>query len=127
METTETPETQETPETIEISETKETQETPETKETKETPETPGFYEHKSSSIIDEKICYICDCSSEKILDNYQFNECHHYYCVLCLFRNIFIEHINELIEQNEITIKCKCNKGKIRFTLKEIDDIWFIF
>ena len=123
METTETPETQETPETIEISETKETQETPETKETKETPETPGFYEHKSSSIIDEKICYICDCGSEKILDNYQFNECHHYYCVLCLFRNIFIEHINELIEQNEITIKCKCNKGKIRFTLKEIDDI----
>ena len=89
----------------------------------ETGETPTIFEHHSSSNLDEKKCYICDVGSERILDNYQFNECHHYYCVLCLFRNIFLEHINELIEQNEITIKCKCNKGKKRFTLKEIDDI----
>ncbi len=85
--------------------------------------TPKIFEKKSSSIKDEKICYICDIGSEKILDNYQFNECHHYYCVFCLFRNIFINHISELIDQNEIKVKCKCNKGKKIFTLKEIDDI----
>ena len=78
---------------------------------------------RSSSKINEKICYICDKGSEKILDKYEFNECHHYYCVFCLFRNIFLNHINELIEQNEITVKCKCGKGKNKFSLKEIDEI----
>ena len=78
---------------------------------------------RSSSIIDRKICYICDTGSEKILDSYEFNECHHYYCVYCLFRNLFLNHINELIEQNEITVKCKCNKGKKKFSFDEIKDI----
>ena len=81
------------------------------------------YQRRSSSIIDKKICYICDIGSEKILDSYEFNECHHYYCVHCLFRDLFLYHINEFIEQNEITVKCKCNKGKKKFTLDEIKDI----
>ena len=81
------------------------------------------YQRRSSSIIDKKICYICDTGSEKILDSYEFNECHHYYCVYCLFRNLFLNHINELIEQNEITVKCKCNKGKKKFSFDEIKDI----
>lgn len=73
----------------------------------------------------EKRCYICDNDSKLILDNYQFNECNHYYCVFCLFRNIFLNHINEFqyFEQNEITIKCKCKKGKKKFSFQEIDDI----
>ena len=78
---------------------------------------------KGSTQLNQKICYICDMGSEKILDNYEFNECHHYYCVYCLFRNLFLNHINEFIEQNEITVKCKCNKGKKKFTLDEIKDI----
>ena len=78
---------------------------------------------KGSTQLNQKICYICDMGSEKILDNYEFNECHHYYCVYCLFRNLFLNHINELIEQNEITVKCKCNKGKKKFSFDEIKDI----
>ena len=71
----------------------------------------------------EKICYICDKGAEKILDNYEFNGCHHYYCVYCLFRTIFLYHINDLSELNEITIKCKCGGGKKKFNLEEIKDI----
>ena len=71
----------------------------------------------------EKICYICDKGAEKILDSYEFNECHHYYCVYCLFSDIFHYHINEIIDQNEIIVKCKCSKGKKKYTLNEIDDI----
>ena len=71
----------------------------------------------------EKICYICNKGADKILDSYEFHHCHHYYCVYCLFRNIFLYHINEFIEQNEITVKCRCTKGKKKFTLKEINDI----
>ena len=81
------------------------------------------YQRRSSSIIDKKICYICDIGSKKILDSYEFNECHHYYCVHCLFRDLFLNHINEFIEQNEITVKCKCNKGKKKFSFDEIKDI----
>ena len=84
---------------------------------------PENLRRRSSSIIDRKICYICDTGSEKILDSYEFNECHHYYCVYCLFRNLFLNHINELIEQSEITVKCKCNKGKKKFSFDEIKDI----
>ena len=34
-----------------------------------------------------------------------------------------MKHIDELIEQNEIIVKCKCNKGKKKFTLDEIDNL----
>ena len=61
--------------------------------------------------------------SKKILDSYEFNDCHHYYCVYCFFRDIFLNHIDEFIEQNEIIVKCKCNKGKKKFTLDEIDNL----
>ena len=80
---------------------------------------------KESKNYNEKRCFICDNDAKMILDNYQFNECNHYYCVFCLFRNIFLNHINEFqfFEQNEIIIKCKCNKGKKKYTFQEIDEI----
>ena len=82
-------------------------------------------EKNLNSQNNQKICYICDmgAKSKKILDSYEFNDCHHYYCVYCFFRDIFLKHIDELIEQNEIIVKCKCNKGKKKFTLDEIDNL----
>ena len=82
-------------------------------------------EKNLNSENNQKICYICDmgAKSKKILDSYEFNDCHHYYCVYCFFRDIFLNHIDELIEQNEIIVKCKCNKGKKKFTLDEIDNL----
>ena len=71
----------------------------------------------------QKICYICDTGAKKILDSYEFKDCHHYYCIDCFFRDIFLYHIDEFMDQNEIIVKCKCNKGKKRFTLDEIEDI----
>ena len=41
------------------------------------------YQRRSSSIIDKKICYICDTGAKKILDSYEFKDCHHYYCIDC--------------------------------------------
>ena len=82
-------------------------------------------EKNLNSENNQKICYICDmgAKSKKILDSYEFNDCHHYYCVYCFFRDIFLNHIDEFIEQNEIIVKCKCNKGKKKFTLDEIDNL----
>ena len=71
----------------------------------------------------QKICYICDTGAKKILDSYEFKDCHHYYCIDCFFRDIFLYHIDEFMDQNEIIVKCKCNKGKKIFTLDEIEDI----
>ena len=82
-------------------------------------------EKNLNSENNQKICYICDmgAKSKKILDSYEFKDCHHYYCVYCFFRDIFLNHIDEFIEQNEIIVKCKCNKGKKKFTLDEIDNL----
>ena len=66
-------------------------------------------EKNLNSENNQKICYICDmgAKSKKILDSYEFNDCHHYYCVYCFFRDIFLNHIDEFIEQNEIIVKWK--------------------
>ena len=70
-----------------------------------------------------KKCYICGTTSSAILKNYIFETCNHYYCVYCLFRTIFKNNLKEIIDQNEITIKCKCTQGKKILSLKQIDDL----
>ena len=71
----------------------------------------------------DKKCIICGKTSKNIFNNLKFIECQHIYCEYCLFRTIFKNNINELIEKNEIIINCKCNKGKLKLSLKQIDDI----
>ena len=71
----------------------------------------------------QKKCYICGTTSKNILNNYNFSECGHLYCVYCLFREIFKNNLKEIIDQNEIQVKCKCQKGKKNITLKDIDEI----
>lgn len=89
----------------------------------ESPSSPIDFNRKDSSKISEKICYICDKGSEKILDDYEFNDCHHYYCVFCLFRSIFYNNINDFVDQNVITVKCKCKRGKKKFNFEEINKL----
>ena len=89
----------------------------------ESPSSSIDFNRKDSSKISEKICYICDKGSEKILDDYEFNDCHHYYCVFCLFRSIFYNNINDFVDQNVITVKCKCKRGKKKFNFEEINKL----
>lgn len=70
-----------------------------------------------------KQCYICGTASKKILNNYNFSQCDHFYCVYCLFREIFKNNLKEIIDQNEIEVECKCKNGKKNFCLKDIDEI----
>ena len=71
----------------------------------------------------QKKCYICGISSKDLLNNYIFNECEHYYCVYCLFRTLFKNNIKEIIDNDEIIVKCKCKSGKKKLSLKQIDEI----
>lgn len=70
-----------------------------------------------------KKCHICGTTSKVILQNFQFEKCRHFYCVYCLFRTIFNNNVKEIIEDNEIIVKCKCTEGKKKLSLNEIDKI----
>ena len=70
-----------------------------------------------------KKCYICCTTSKNVLKNYNFDCCGHFYCVYCLFREIFKNNLKEIIDQNEIKVNCNCKKGKKKLTLKDIDEI----
>ena len=74
-------------------------------------------------IDSEEICFICGTISKNISNNYNFEECCHLYCVSCLFREIFKNNLKEIIDQNEIKVKCKCKKGNKNLYLKDIDEI----
>lgn len=71
----------------------------------------------------KKICYICGGTSKDIFTNFQFDECHHIYCVYCLYRVIFQNNINEFIDKREIIIHCKCKKDKKKLSINDINDI----
>ena len=71
----------------------------------------------------EKKCYICGINSKELLNNYIFEVCEHYYCVYCLFRTLFKNNINEIIDNNEIIVKCKCNSGHKKLSLNQINEI----
>ncbi len=68
-------------------------------------------------------CYFCGATLKNILKKYNFKECDHFYYVYCLYRVIFRNNLKEIIDQNEIIVKCKCNKGIKKLSLKEIDEI----
>lgn len=67
--------------------------------------------------------YFCGATLKNILKKYNFKECAHFYCVYCLYRVIFRNNLKEIIDQNEIIVKCKCNEGIKKLSLKEIDEI----
>lgn len=81
--------------------------------------------NENINIPDNEIeeCYFCGAILKNILKKYNFKECEHFYCIYCLYRVIFKNNLKEIIDQNEIFIKCKCNKGIKKLSLKEIDEI----
>ena len=72
-------------------------------------------------ITNEKQCYIC---GNKTVYSSIFKGCNHYYCIYCLFRTLFLNNIKEFINQNEISVNCKCKTGKMKLTLNEIKELW---
>jgi len=71
----------------------------------------------------EKICHICGGVSKEIFTNFQFDKCHHIYCVYCLYRVIFQNNINEFIDKREIIIHCKCQKDEKKLSINDINNI----
>ena len=71
----------------------------------------------------EKICHICGGISKEIFTNFEFDQCHHIYCVYCLYRVIFQNNINEFIDKREIIIHCKCKKDDKKLSINDINDI----
>ena len=78
---------------------------------------------KKIKASDNEYCFICGITSGVILKNFIFDNCNHRYCVYCLFRWIFRNNLKEIIDQNKISIKCKCHQGKKNLSLKEIDTL----
>jgi len=71
----------------------------------------------------EKICHICGGVSKEIFTNFQFDKCHHIYCVYCLYRVIFQNNINEFIDKREIIIHCKCQNDEKKLSINDINNI----
>ena len=84
-------------------------------------ETPSF--NNITPRGPEKICYICGGISKDIFTNFQFDKCHHFYCVYCLYRVIFQNNINEFIDKREIIIHCKCKKDDKKLSINDVNDI----
>lgn len=65
-------------------------------------------------------CHICKCTTDP--KRPIFCECNHIYCVQCLYRLIFVNHIKDIQNCEYIKIKCKnCDKnGYLDMNLNEI-------
>ena len=71
--------------------------------------------------MNNNLCYVCH--SSKTYDNGIFT-CRHVYCVQCLYRLIFVNHIQELKNCEIVRIRCKCKDkdGYLDKTLQQIQE-----
>ena len=49
-----------------------------------------------------------------------FIGCKHYICYNCITRIMFTSHLNELPLDEDIKFSCKCNKGSLELTIKDL-------
>lgn len=68
-------------------------------------------------------CHICKCTTDS--KRPIFCECNHIYCVQCLYRLIFVNHIKDIQNCEYIKIKCKnCDKnGYLDMNLKDVFEL----
>ena len=65
-------------------------------------------------------CSYCQRSFSSLLE---FMHCRHKICISCMFRRIFINHIQDFTGVSLIKVKCKCGKGELAQTLNDISTI----
>ena len=67
-------------------------------------------ETKKEKKTQEERCIFCQIKTNSYT---KFQKCDHIICSICLFQELFRNHLKDISEDKEIIIKCSCDKGSL--------------